>query len=120
MTTAGAEVPLVPTTHSGQRQRVAVGLLAGVALTLGAIAGYDLIPAVRFDVTRVPNAETGLSFTPVPGREQTGEWLDDSSAACAATIRQGPTSRITTARSTISSGPAPATAWTCRATRMWR
>ena len=78
MTTAGAEVPLVPTTHSGQRQRVAVGLLAGVALTLGAIAGYDLIPPVRFDVTRVPNAETGLSFTPVPGREQTGEWLDDS------------------------------------------
>ncbi|MBO9715525.1 MAG: GGDEF domain-containing protein [Pseudoxanthomonas sp.] len=49
-----------------------------MALTLGAIAGYDFIPPVRFDVTRVPNAETGLSFTAVPGRTQTGEWLDDS------------------------------------------
>lgn len=55
-----------------------MALLAGVALTLGAIAGYDVIPPVRFDVTRVPDAETGLSFTAVPGLGRTGEWLDDS------------------------------------------
>jgi diguanylate cyclase (GGDEF)-like protein len=77
-TAADADVLPGPASRSGQRERVALTLLAGVALTLGAIAGYDLIPPVRFDVTRVPNAETGLSFTPVPGRAQTGEWLDDS------------------------------------------
>lgn len=77
-TAADADVLPRPASRSGQRERVALTLLAGVALTLGAIAGYDLIPPVRFDVTRVPNAETGLSFTPVPGRAQTGEWLDDS------------------------------------------
>lgn len=63
---------------TGQRMRAPVALLAGVALTLGAIAGYDLIPPVRFDVTRVPKDATVLSFTAVPGGAQTGEWLDDS------------------------------------------
>lgn len=78
MTAAGADVSLTPTPHSGHRKRAALTLLAGVALTLGAIAGYDLIPPVRFDVTQVPKDATILSFTPVPGLEQTGQWLDDS------------------------------------------
>lgn len=58
--------------------RAALALLMGVALTLGAIMGYDFIPPVRLDVTRMPGVETTLSFTPVPGHEQTGKWLDDS------------------------------------------
>src|SRR5690606_38929575 len=76
MTAAGVDVSPTPTSHSGQRKHVALALLAGVALTLGAIAGYDLIPPVRFDVTRVPKDATVLSSTPVPGRAEAGEWLD--------------------------------------------
>lgn len=78
MTAAGSDVLRTPSSRPGQRRRAALALLAGVALTFGAIAAYGLIPPVRFDVTRVPNAETGLSSTPIPGLEQTGEWLDDS------------------------------------------
>ncbi|RZJ03770.1 MAG: GGDEF domain-containing protein [Rubrivivax sp.] len=49
-----------------------------MALTVGAIAGFDLVPPVRFDLTRVPNAQTLVTFTALPGLERTGEWLDDS------------------------------------------
>ena len=77
MTPAGADVPLTSTSQPGQRKRAALALLGGVALTLAAIAGYDLIPPVRFDVTRVPKEATVLSFTPLPGLDRTGEWLDD-------------------------------------------
>ena len=77
MTAAGVDVSPTPTSHSGQRKHVALALLAGVALTLGAIAGYDLIPPVRFDVTRVPKDATVLSSTPMPGRAEAGEWLDE-------------------------------------------
>ncbi|WP_374013418.1 GGDEF domain-containing protein [Pseudoxanthomonas koreensis] len=77
MNAAGADVPPTPRSHSGHRKSAALTLLAGVALTLGAIAGYDLIPPVRFDVTRVPKDGTVLSSTPVPGRAEAGEWLDD-------------------------------------------
>jgi len=78
MTAAGADVPLTPLSHSGQRRRAALGLLAGVALAVAAIAGYDLIPPVSFDVTGVPRDGIVLSSTPVPGRAESGEWLDDS------------------------------------------
>ncbi len=76
MTAAAADVPPNPASQSGQRKRVALTLLAGVALTIGAIAGYDLIPPVRFDVTRIPADAIVLSSTPVPGRAEAGEWLD--------------------------------------------
>lgn len=78
MTSGGTEVSQTPTAHSGQRKRAALALLAGVALTLGAIAGYDLIPPVRFDVTRIPADGIVLSSTPVPGHPEAGEWLDAS------------------------------------------
>lgn len=78
MTAAGADVPSNPASQSGQRKRVALTLLAGVAFTVGAIAGYDLIPPVRFDVTRMPKDAIVLSSTPVQGHPESGEWLDGS------------------------------------------
>jgi len=74
---ANADVHLTQTQWQ-QRRRDALVLLTAVVLTVGAIAGFVAIPEVRFDATRAPNVEPQLSFTPVPGVELTGEWLDDS------------------------------------------
>ena len=74
---ANADV-LLTQTQWRQRRRDALVQLLAVVLTLVAIAGFDAIPEVRFDATRAPNVEAQLSFTPVPGLDMTGEWLDDS------------------------------------------
>ena len=73
----GANV-LLNETQWKQRRRDALVLLLAVVFTLAGILAFDAIPEERFEVTTASGVEAQLSFTPIPGVERTGEWLDDS------------------------------------------